>query len=84
MIKLDPNSKDRERMDYLYSGIRGTPPPDICEFLMDNSMEFEFSSYIAFFRAVITFYIKKVHTNKKHVAELYARCVKSPFTLLSM
>lgn len=37
MIELNPNSKDRERMDYLYSRIRGTPPPDICEFLMDNA-----------------------------------------------
>ena len=36
MIELNPNSKDRERMDYLYSGIRGTPPPDICEIVMNN------------------------------------------------
>lgn len=37
MIELNPNSKDRERMDYLYSGIRGTPPPDICEFMLENN-----------------------------------------------
>lgn len=24
-------------MDHLYSQIRETPPPDICEFLMDNA-----------------------------------------------
>lgn len=36
MIELNPNSKDRERMDYLYSRIRGTPPPDICEIVMNN------------------------------------------------
>lgn len=36
IIELNPNSKDRERMDYLYSGIRGTPPPDICEIVMNN------------------------------------------------
>lgn len=37
MIELNPNSKDRERMDYLYSQIRGTPPPDICEFMLANN-----------------------------------------------
>ena len=41
MIELNPNSKDRERMDYLYSGIRGTPPPDICEFIMGNTELYE-------------------------------------------
>ena len=37
MIELNPNSKDREKMDYLYSRIRGTPPPDICKFIMGNT-----------------------------------------------
>lgn len=37
MAKLNPNSKARERMDYLYSAIRGTPPPDICEFILANN-----------------------------------------------
>lgn len=41
MIKLNPNSKNRERMDYLYSGIRGIPPPDICEFIMGNTELYE-------------------------------------------
>lgn len=36
IFELNPNSKDRERMDYLYSQIRGTPPPDICEIVMNN------------------------------------------------
>lgn len=41
IIELNPNSKNRGRMDYLYSGIRGTPPPDICEFIMDNTELYE-------------------------------------------
>ena len=41
MIELNPNSKDREKMDYLYSRIRGTPPPDICEFIMGNTELYE-------------------------------------------
>lgn len=36
MRELNPNAKDRERMDYLYSKIRGTPPPDICDFMLAN------------------------------------------------
>ena len=30
------NDEDRGRMDYLYSQIRGTPPPDICDIVMKN------------------------------------------------
>ena len=41
MIELNPNSKDREKMDYLYSRIRGTPPPDICEFMLANNEMFD-------------------------------------------
>ena len=41
MVELNPNSKDRDRMDYLYSQIRGTPPPDICEFIIENDEVFE-------------------------------------------
>ena len=37
MVELNPNSKDRDRMDYLYSQIRGTPPPDICDIVMKNT-----------------------------------------------
>lgn len=37
ILLLKPSDEDRGRMDYLYSQIRGTPPPDICEFLMDNA-----------------------------------------------
>ena len=37
MVELNPNSKDRDRMDYLYSQIRGTPPPDICKFMIENN-----------------------------------------------
>ena len=36
MDELNPNANDRERMDYLYSKIRGTPPPDICDFMLAN------------------------------------------------
>ena len=36
MRELNPNAKDRGRMDYLYSKIRGTPPPDICDFMLAN------------------------------------------------
>lgn len=38
---LKPGDKDRRRMDYLYSQIRGTPPPDICEFIMGNTELYE-------------------------------------------
>lgn len=41
MIELNPNSKDREKMDYLYSRIRGTSPPDICEFMLANNEIFD-------------------------------------------
>ena len=41
MIELNPNSKDREKMDYLYSRIRGTPQPDICEFMLANNEIFD-------------------------------------------
>ena len=34
---LKPGDKDRRRMDYLYSQIRGIPPPDICEFMLANN-----------------------------------------------
>ena len=37
ILLLKPSDEDRGKMDYLYSQIRGTPPPDICEFLMDNT-----------------------------------------------
>lgn len=37
ILLLKPSDEDRGRMDYLYSQIRGTPPPDICEFMMDNA-----------------------------------------------
>lgn len=41
ICELHPNPKDRERMDYLYSSIRGTPPPDICEFMLANNEIFK-------------------------------------------
>ena len=41
MIELNPNSKDREKMDYLYSRIRGTSPPDRCEFMLANNEIFD-------------------------------------------
>ena len=37
ILQLNPNDKDRDKMDYLYSRIRGTPPPDICEFILANN-----------------------------------------------
>ena len=37
ILSLKPSDEDRGEMDYLYSKIRGTPPPDICEFLLDNT-----------------------------------------------
>ena len=40
ILLLKPNNKDRGRMDYLYSQIRGTPPPDICEFMIENNEVF--------------------------------------------
>ena len=40
ILRLNPNDKDRGRMDYLYSLIRGTPPPDICEFMIENNEVF--------------------------------------------
>lgn len=36
ILLLKPDDKDRGRMDNLYSQIRGTPPPDICEFMIEN------------------------------------------------
>lgn len=41
ILLLKPNDEDRGRMDYLYSQIRGTPPPDICEFIIENDEVFE-------------------------------------------
>ena len=41
ILLLKPNDEDRVRMDYLYSQIRGTPPPDICEFIIENDEVFE-------------------------------------------
>lgn len=40
VLRLNPNDKDRGRMDHLYSQIRGTPPPDICEFMIENDEVF--------------------------------------------
>ena len=37
ILLLKPDYKDRGRMDNLYSQIRGTPPPDICEFMIENA-----------------------------------------------
>jgi len=33
---LKPNKEEINIMDSFYSAIRGTPPPDICDFLIDN------------------------------------------------
>ena len=41
ILLLKPNDEDRGRMDYLYSQIRGTPLPDICEFIIENNEVFE-------------------------------------------
>ena len=41
ILLLKPNDEDRGRMDYLYSQIRGTPLPDICEFIIENDEVFE-------------------------------------------
>lgn len=41
ILLLKPSDEDRGRMDYLYSQIRGTPPPDICEFIIENDEVFE-------------------------------------------
>ena len=40
ILRLNPNDKERGRMDHLYSQIRGTPPPDICEFMIENNEVF--------------------------------------------
>lgn len=40
ILQLNPNDKDRDKMDYLYSQIRRTPPPDICEFMIENDEVF--------------------------------------------
>ena len=40
ILQLNTNDKDRDKMDYLYSQIRGTPPPDICEFMIENDEVF--------------------------------------------
>lgn len=37
ILLLKPSDKNRDRMDFLYSQIRGTPPPDICEFMLANN-----------------------------------------------
>lgn len=36
ILSLKPGEKDRSRMDCLYSQIREIPPPDICEFMLEN------------------------------------------------
>lgn len=36
IVELQPDEANHKNMDYLYSKIRGTPPPDICEFVMEN------------------------------------------------
>lgn len=36
IVELRPNESNHKKMDYLYSKIRGTPPPDICEFVIEN------------------------------------------------
>lgn len=41
ILLLKPSDEDRRKMDYLYSQIRGTPPPDICEFIIENDEVFE-------------------------------------------
>lgn len=41
ILLLKPSDKDRGRMDYLYSQIRGTPPPDICDIVMKNTNLYE-------------------------------------------
>lgn len=33
---LLPNHKDRDKLDSLYSIVRGTPPPDVCNIICDN------------------------------------------------
>ena len=33
---LLPNNKDRDKLDSLYSIVRGTPPPDVCNIICDN------------------------------------------------
>lgn len=40
ILQLNPNDKDRDKMDYLYSQIKGAPPPDICEFMIENDEVF--------------------------------------------
>lgn len=40
VLRLNPNDKDREKMDHLYSQIRGTSPPYICEFMIENDEVF--------------------------------------------
>ena len=41
ILQLNPNDKERDKMDYLYSQIKGAPPPDICEFMIENDEVFE-------------------------------------------
>jgi len=33
---LHPSDKERAKLDRLYSAIRGTPPPDVCEIIINN------------------------------------------------
>ena len=40
ILQLNPNDKERDKMDYLYSQIKGAPPPDICEFMIENDEVF--------------------------------------------
>lgn len=40
ILRLNPNDKDRGRMYYLYSLIRGTRQHDICEFIIENNEVF--------------------------------------------
>lgn len=35
--ELQPNEQIHAKLDSLYSSIRGTPPPEICKFLIQNS-----------------------------------------------
>lgn len=37
-----PNEEKLKEMDTLYSKVRGTPPPDICEFLKENEELYKF------------------------------------------
>lgn len=38
---LQPPGDVREKMDYLYAQIRETPPPEVCDFLIENRELFD-------------------------------------------